>query len=251
MRSWAFLLSRRWVVFALVVCLLSYLAWWLGEWQFRRLSDRLERNEILQRNVSAAPRDVATVLSADRALRATDEWRTVRAIGRYDTERTVIVRYRTREGTSGVDVVVPFVLAGGGAVIVNRGWFRTPNTARTDRTLASVPDPPAGQVRLTGWARRDGTGSSTGVRDRSTRAISSRRIASATGLDLLRGFVVLDRESPESDDPLAPESPPDPGRGPHFFYGLQWWFFGALAVFGFGYLAYDERRGGRRRSRVD
>ena len=38
---------------------------------------------------------------------------------------------------------------------------------------------------------------------------------------------------------------PDLGNGPHFFYGLQWWFFGLLAVFGFFYLAYDEwtRRG--------
>ena len=35
---------------------------------------------------------------------------------------------------------------------------------------------------------------------------------------------------------------PDLGNGPHFFYGLQWWFFGVLAVFGFFYLAYDERK---------
>ena len=39
---------------------------------------------------------------------------------------------------------------------------------------------------------------------------------------------------------------PDLGNGPHFFYGLQWWFFGLLAVFGFGYLAWDERRRMRR-----
>jgi cytochrome oxidase assembly protein ShyY1 len=35
---------------------------------------------------------------------------------------------------------------------------------------------------------------------------------------------------------------PDLSNGPHFFYGLQWWFFAALAVFGFGYLAWDERK---------
>ena len=34
---------------------------------------------------------------------------------------------------------------------------------------------------------------------------------------------------------------------PHFFYGLQWWFFGLLAVGGFLYLVYDEWRGGTRR----
>ena len=36
-------------------------------------------------------------------------------------------------------------------------------------------------------------------------------------------------------------------EGPHFFYGLQWWFFGALAIFGFGYLMYDEWRGPRQK----
>ena len=40
----------------------------------------------------------------------------------------------------------------------------------------------------------------------------------------------------------AIELPDDKSEGPHFFYGLQWWFFGALAIFGFGYLAYDEWR---------
>jgi hypothetical protein len=40
----------------------------------------------------------------------------------------------------------------------------------------------------------------------------------------------------------VPAEQPDLGNGPHFFYGLQWWFFGLLAVFGFFYLAYDERK---------
>ena len=41
---------------------------------------------------------------------------------------------------------------------------------------------------------------------------------------------------------LAPVELPELDNGPHFFYGLQWWFFGVLALFGFGYLAWDERR---------
>jgi hypothetical protein len=56
------------------------------------------------------------------------------------------------------------------------------------------------------------------------------------------GFVDVQRETPPPARTLAHAELPDLGNGPHFFYGLQWWFFGALAVFGFGYLAYDERR---------
>ena len=52
-------------------------------------------------------------------------------------------------------------------------------------------------------------------------------------------------QSPWSRQPL-----PDLGEGPHFFYGLQWWFFGLLAVGGFLYLAYDEWRGRPRTART-
>ncbi len=37
----------------------------------------------------------------------------------------MIVRYRTREGASGVDVVVPLVTADGTALLVDRGWLQT------------------------------------------------------------------------------------------------------------------------------
>ncbi len=56
------------------------------------------------------------------------------------------------------------------------------------------------------------------------------------------GFVDVETESPKPAEPLVHAELPDLGNGPHFFYGLQWWFFGVLAVFGFFYLAYDERK---------
>jgi cytochrome oxidase assembly protein ShyY1 len=59
---------------------------------------------------------------------------------------------------------------------------------------------------------------------------------------LFSGYVALGRQSPDAADPLVPADLPDLGEGPHLFYGIQWWFFGALALFGFGYLAWDERR---------
>ncbi len=252
MRSWGFLLSRRWLGFAVVVALLASLAWWLGEWQFGRLEDRHERNAVFERNLAAAPLRVTDVLSADREVPASSEWRRVSATGRYDAQRTVVVRYQTREGTAGVDVVVPLVLPDGTGVLIDRGWLPSANSGAT---VAELPAPPPGEVEIIGWVRRDATGDSTAVTDApgpaavSTRAVSSKTIGPGVGLELLRGFVVLERESPQPGVSLAAPELPDPGSGPHFFYGLQWWFFGALAVGGFGYLAYDERRGPRRRRR--
>ena len=66
---------------------------------------------------------------------------------------------------------------------------------------------------------------------------------------LYRGFLDLADESPRPATTLEPaELPDDTSNGPHFFYGLQWWFFGALAVFGFCYLAWDELRQRRERA---
>ena len=112
MHKLRFLVSRRWIAFALVVVFLAWVAWRLGEWQFHRLADRQERNEIIQRNEKAGADPVADVLAPGRAVAAADEWRIVEATGTYAVEDTVVVRYRTRDGAAGVDVVVPLELDG-------------------------------------------------------------------------------------------------------------------------------------------
>ena len=57
------------------------------------------------------------------------------------------------------------------------------------------------------------------------------------------GFVQLLTESPKAATPLTKAEPPDLSNGPHFFYALQWWFFGILALFGYGYLVWEEVTG--------
>ncbi|WP_231123696.1 SURF1 family cytochrome oxidase biogenesis protein [Nocardioides sambongensis] len=245
--SWRFLLSRRWVLFFLAVILIGYATWWLGEWQFGRLEDRKDRNAIVRANETKDPAPVEEVLAPDQPVDAGEEWRVVTATGTYDADDTVIVRYRTDEnGVPGVDAVVPLVTADGTALLVDRGWYGTddPGTSGAD-----VPGPPEGEVTVTGWVRADGTGSSTQVTDQSTRAISSVAIGEALDREVYGGFVDLRSEDPEPAEPLTRAELPELDEGPHFFYGLQWWFFGVLAAVGFGYLAWDERRHGRRGER--
>jgi len=241
-RRFRFLLSRRWIGFFLVVLALAWVAWRLGEWQFHRLEDRKERNAIIERNEKRSPEPVTDVMRVGSPLDERDEWTQVTATGTYAVADTVIVRYRTREGSAGVDVVVPLELADGNSVLVDRGWFATDNRGTTPD---DVPAPPAGEVTITGWARQDATGDSAEVTDQSTRAINSTNIGAALDREVLGGFLDLESESPAPDQPLARVELPELDNGPHFFYGLQWWFFGVLALFGFGYLAYDEARGGR------
>lgn len=240
MRSLWFLLSRRWLLFALVVVVLSYATWWLGEWQFNRLADRKESNQFIRTNEDRAPAAVADVLSPGSTVADADEWRLVTATGSYDTDDTVIVRYRTRDGQSGVDAVVPLVTADGTALLVDRGWMAADNrgTGPTD-----LPEPPSGEVTVEGWVRADAAGDATAVDDHSTRAISSAEIGPAIDRPVYGGFVELRSEDGRPADGLEPVELPELDNGPHFFYGLQWWFFGLLAISGFLYLAYDEWRG--------
>ena len=239
-----FLLSRRWLLFLGAVLVLAFVAFRLGEWQFHRLAEREQRNAVTERNLDTAPVPVDRVLSVGGQVDAEDEWRHVTARGTYAEDHTVVVRYQTRDGKSGVDVVTPLVTDEGPALLVNRGWLATGNTG----TTPDLPAPPPGEVEVTGWVRADGTGSATAVEDGSTRAVSSRTIGESLPFDVYGGFVELDEETPPPDQPLGPVEEPDLGEGPHFFYGLQWWFFAALAVFGFGYLVWDERR--RQRARA-
>jgi cytochrome oxidase assembly protein ShyY1 len=235
-----FLFSRRWILFALTVAVLAYGAYWLGEWQFHRLEDRKERNAQTIENLDRAAVPVDQVLAAGRPVAEADEWRRVRATGTYLPDQNIIVRYQTRDGASGVDVVTPLDTgAGAPLLLVDRGWVQTENAGNA---APAVPAPPPGRVTIEGWVRADAEGDSTDVTDRSTRAVSSSAIADALDDEVYGGFVDVTAESPKPAQPLVHAEEPDLSEGPHFFYGLQWWFFGALAVFGFGYLAWDERR---------
>lgn len=238
-RAVRFLFSRRWALLAVTVVVLAYGCWWLGQWQFHRLHDRESTNTRTAQNLAARPAAVANVLTAGRPASERDEWHRVTATGTYDVDQSFVIRYQIREGASGVDIVTPLRPGGGPALLVDRGWMKTANVGAD---TVEAPPPPTGRVTVVGWVRLDATGDAATVTDGSARAVSSARIAEHLDYPVYGGFVDAQKESPAPAKALVTAELPDLGNGPHFFYGLQWWFFGLLAVFGFCYLAYDERR---------
>jgi cytochrome oxidase assembly protein ShyY1 len=240
-----FLFTRRWLGFFFAVVALAFLAVRLGDWQFHRLDERRAANRLITHNLRDAPVPVTDVLAVGRGAHQQDEWRKVTATGTWDDEHTVVVRYRTRNEAAGVDVVTPLVTSSGDAVLVDRGWMAADNNGSTRPHL---PRPTTGKVTVTGYVRVDATGGSTTVDNLSTRAISSSAIAKVVPDPLYGGFLLQVSQAPRATDGLGAPELPEIDDGPHFFYGLQWWFFGLLAVVGFGYLAYDEWRQRRRPS---
>ena len=144
----SFLLSRRWIGFAIFVVLLAALCIRLGLWQIHRLEHRLDNNKVVTAHFKASPVELSTVLGKGQTVDAKHEWTRVTATGTYDVEHEVTVKFTTRDGAPGVDVVTPLVLADGDAVLVDRGWMATRNTG----SRPTVPPPPTATGHSDGLA---------------------------------------------------------------------------------------------------
>jgi cytochrome oxidase assembly protein ShyY1 len=232
-----FLLSRRWVLFFAFVVALSIACVLLGRWQFHRLAERRDNNDVIRTNLHATPAPVETVLT-DRSPDHDTQWRTVTAMGMYDGDNTVLVKYITHDGNPGVEVVVPLRLSNGSAVLVDRGWIAGPDNGQR---MPTPPTPPEGKVTVTGWVRLDSTNTSAATpHDRTVRTIGSAQLRPEFPYPILGGYVSAKQETPTASHPPIRNDGPDLSDGPHFFYGLQWFFFALLAATGFVWFAWSE-----------
>jgi cytochrome oxidase assembly protein ShyY1 len=244
-----FMLSARWIGFAIFVVLLAAICTRLGFWQMHKLELRFDRNDTITAHFKADPVDLSSALPAGREVDKTTEWTRVRATGTYDLEHQVTVKFSTRDGAPGVDVVTPLVLDSGSAVLVDRGWMETQNNV----SHPDVPDPTTGEVTIEGWLRQDNGAGGGAVRpnDGQVRAISSDGMADYVPYELVDGYVNLQKQSPAPTAGLTAEPKPELGQGPHFFYALQWWFFALLAVVGYFWFARAEAKERRNPTRID
>lgn len=243
-----FVLSARWIGFAVFVVLLAAICTRLGFWQMDKLGQRFDRNDLITRHFAEEPIDLLKALPDGSEVDGTNEWTRVTATGTYDVEHELSVKFVTRDA-AGADIVTPLVLPSGQAVLVDRGWMATDNNV----TKPDAPAPPSGQVTIEGWLRKDsGAGRNATVPDDGQiRAISSKVLAHHVPYELTNGYVNLQKQTPESAVPLAAEPKPELGQGPHFFYALQWWFFALLAIVGYFWFARAEAKERRKPTRLD
>ncbi|WP_049578507.1 SURF1 family protein, partial [Streptomyces sp. SBT349] len=249
-----FLLSRQWVILTLVALLLIPALVWLGFWQLDRHEQRVARNDLISASLAAPPVPMAELSPVDGAIDPEDRYRPVTATGAYDTEHEVVVRQRTdADGAVGYHVLTPLVREDGTGVVVNRGWIPAGDDLTT---MPEVPEPPTGEVTVTGRLMADESSGTTGIRERSglpegmVMMINSAERADATGLPTLGGYLELTATSPAPADAGAqPEMLPEPdhaGIGAHFAYALQWWLFAAGVPVGWVLLLRREVQDRRR-----
>jgi cytochrome oxidase assembly protein ShyY1 len=211
----------------------------LGLWQYGAWQDgREDRAAAL---VNATPRALGSVMTSDQAFPGASVGRPVQLSGRWLPGSTVYVADRRLDGRDGVWAVTPVAVcrsscASAPAMLVVRGWAPS---------VAEVPTPPSGRVRVTGWLQ-PGEGSGLSDPDPGDEVIPEMRIADAiqhVDQDLYGAYVIAREVSTSSTGAetsstglkaVTPASLPQATAFTslrNFLYALEWWVFGGFAAY--------------------
>lgn len=245
MRRWA-----GWLALTLVVAGFAYLCFTvLAPWQLGKNTRTSRENNQIQASLSADPVPVTTILPQQDSTAADAQWRRVSASGRYLPAATVLARLRVIDGSPAFEVLTPFAVKGGPTVLVNRGYVRPVQVSG----VPPIPDPPAGEVTITGRLR-DSETAPTGDKQpfreggaEQVYAIDTAQISQLTRTPLTGSYLQLVEDQPGGLGVLAL---PQLDAGPFLSYGIQWIAFGILAPIGLGYFVFSELRTRRREAAI-
>lgn len=201
----------------------------LGFWQLSRLAERRQLNA----GLASRAADPAVPVSQLPMDTANARYRRVSVDGEYDYANEIVLTFRSREGSPGVNIVTPLRLDGTDtALLVVRGWVYSPDGTTVDlsRWRESSTLKGAGFVE-TYPPPRDAVNAST----RSANAYRwLDRAALEKRLDrpLKPYYVVL--TSPPIDSARTPPrlGVPPMDEGPHKSYAIQWFSFAAISIIG-------------------
>ena len=225
---------------ALLILIVMAVTIRLGFWQ----RDRAHQKEALEANITRFENAPAQAVTAAPVALKAIEYHRVRATGRFEPDLAVYLDNRPYNDQPGFYVVMPFKLAGGGYVLVNRGWL--PRNF-SDRTAIAPYETPPGDVEIEGIARADasrafelGQGGSA-PRQKIRQNLDVKAYATEIGLPL-QPFVI--QQTSNDGDKLVRDWPaPTLGVETNYGYMLQWWGMAAAAL-GFG--LYAARRAAKK-----
>jgi cytochrome oxidase assembly protein ShyY1 len=220
------------VLFAVATTLLS-------NWQFERRQDRVEQIQKVLDNYDQPAIDISELSWPAAEGNSPFEWRPVTVSGQYLSE-VFLVRNRPLAGQAGFLQLVPFQLADGKILIVERGWLPA-SSQLTEPQFNPVPAKEDYRliVRVRGGEQDLG-------RDRAQTLASidleevSQRLAVESVITDYYGRLVS--ESPSNK--VMPIAMPKPSlnEGNHLSYAIQWIIFGLMACVAFIWAYRNERR---------
>lgn len=236
------LFSRRWWYVTIFVILGVIFLARLGFWQLDRLDQRRALNQLAAERWDQDPFNLnENILPAQINELG---YRRVAVTGTFDYDHQVVLKNQNRETAPGVNLVTPFLLPNGQAILVARGWI------------------PYDQSKPEQWAQfTEATGDTTIVgMIQESQVLPGAAAPETPQTEWFRiDVAVIQRQMPYPLLPVFLTQLPEPGRGyadlpyrevpfeitegNHFSYALQWFMFAAILGGGYlPYIAYQEKR---------
>ena len=201
----------------------------LGIWQLSRLHDRRAENR------RAAEGRAGEVVDLNSAGPAADGRANHRIIvrGEYDRTHEVVLRGHVYRELPGVQIVTPLRISGSdSAVLVNRGFFPSPDATFADTDSLTEPGPR--EVRGVAFAvpvSADSGGALISQGKETWRRLDLVALRARTPYPLMDIYIL---QSPDSQLPRYPRrlEPLPLDDGPHLSYAIQWFAFATIAIAG-------------------
>ena len=202
----------------------------LGCWQLQRAEEKKALIAARETRAGTEPMVLSGAVQLDMEA---DRYRPVRVEGRYDGEHQFLLDNQWHGGRTGYQVLTPLRLAGGDAVLVNRGWV--PGGAHRE----VLPDIaiPSGDVHVTGIIDRfyrvgfrlKGAEVPAPGWPAMVQVPEPGPLAQRLGYRILPYQVLLDPAAGGAyEQPVGQVGSPDPGK--NLGYALQWFLFAAVGA---------------------
>ncbi|HEX5729811.1 SURF1 family protein [Microbacterium sp.] len=236
----------RWTAYVAVAIVFAVACAFLSNWQFTRNADRAQQLALVEQNYDAEPVAFGEIIDRNGSLAAGDEWRPVTLEGEYLATEQVLVRNRPHGGTAAFEVLVPFRMADGRVLLVDRGWVPP---GEEQPLPDEIPAPPDGRasvlVRLRAAEQPPASGRS--APDGQVPTLSPPLVAEVIDPEVaedleLSAYGVLVSEDPAPATRPNALSAPSEDPGPHLSYAIQWILFAIMGFVFIGYVIRTERR---------
>ena len=236
----------RWTSYIAVAIVFAVACGFLSNWQFTRNADRAEQLALVARNYDGEPVALDRIIAPGTVLGAADEWRPVTLQGEYVADQQLLVRNRPHGGTAAFEVLVPFRLADGRVLLIDRGWV----PPGEDQPLPDqIPAPPEGDVTVIARLRpaEQLPASGRSAPEGQVPSINPELVAETLAPDVgdqleLGAYGVMVSEDPAPQTRPASFAAPSEDPGPYLSYAIQWILFAIMGFVFIGYVIRTERR---------
>ncbi|MFF1385653.1 SURF1 family protein [Arthrobacter sp. NPDC058288] len=240
--TYRFLLTRRWLGLLVLAALFAAACVGLGKWQMDRRNQAVAEIRRVQQNYDQSPVTFDAARKYFEISNPDAKWTTVSVLGRYLVADQRIVRNRPNNSAPGYEVLVPFRLASGETIVINRGWLPIGNSRPGHPD--TVPEPPAGNISaIIRIKSSEPELANRSAPDGQLASIDLSGYARQLDYPLLTGsYGLMASESPQPAAAPQQLALPSVQEGSNLSYAMQWITFGVLAFVGFGYTARQQAR---------